>query len=296
MSSSSRYPVYIPSKGRHDFRRALTARFLVRDRFPFRLVVNPEEAEAYESLLDGIDPDRAYAQTLILPQNRGGLIYARNWIKDHATQEGHDRHWQFDDNIWMVMRVYRGKRIPCATGLALTVCEDFTDRYENIGISGLNYDTFVRPHGSPPFRVNCHVYSASLISNRLPFGWRLVYNDDTDFCLRVLAKGLCTVQFNAFMVKKVQTMIIRGGNTDDLYQGDGRLRMARTLERQWPGIVHVDRRWRRPQHVIDWRRFRTELVPKPDAPQTRDYGFRLVQKRPVRSATLRTWLRDADAP
>jgi hypothetical protein len=57
------------------------------------------------------------------------------------------------------------------------------------------------------------------------------------------------------MVAKIQTMKFRGGNAD-IYRGDGRLAMAHELERRWPGIVSIDRRWGRPQHVVDWKLFR----------------------------------------
>jgi hypothetical protein len=54
-------------------------------------------------------------------------------------------------------------------------------------------------------------------------------------------------------------MTIRGGNTDDLYQGDGRLQMAEELARQWPGVATVRRRYGRWQHHVDWGRFGPEL-------------------------------------
>ena len=56
-------------------------------------------------------------------------------------------------------------------------------------------------------------------------------------------------------------MKMGGGNTSELYYGDGRLKMARSLERLWPGVVKTKRRFRRPQHVVfdQWRRFDTPL-------------------------------------
>jgi hypothetical protein len=41
--------------------------------------------------------------------------------------------------------------------------------------------------------------------------------------------------------------------------------MARALERKWPGVVTVGRRFKRPQHQIvnAWTRFRTPLKLKP---------------------------------
>ena len=282
-----RYPIYVPSKGRYQYERALTVRFLMREEVPFHVVVEPTEHDAYAALV-------GEERVLILDRSDGGLLYARNWIRDHSEAAGFDRHWQLDDNIRQVHRLYRGERIPCDAAPAFAVVEDFTDRYENIGISGMNYHMF-GIKGSPPFRVNVHVYSCTLINNRMPYRWRRVYNDDTDLCLQVLAGGLCTVAINAFLAEKITTMVIPGGNTDDLYQDDGRLRMARSLERDWPGVVTTDRRFQRPQHVVRnaWRKFDTPLRLRPGlslddfAGGPDEYGLSLTAIKPVRSPSLR---------
>jgi len=254
-----RYPVYVPSKARSH--ACQTVRFLIRDNVPFSIVVEPQDEPAYANQFGA-------ERLLVLDRNDGGLIYVRNWIKAHSIELGFERHWQLDDNIRTLKTWYRGKRLPCDAGLALSVCEDFTDRYENIAVSGLNYDTFARSGTSQPrepFWLNVHVYSCTLVNNAIPYAWRSVYNDDTDLCLQALAGGWCTVLLNAFMAEKLHTMKISGGNTDALYQGDGRLRMARALERLWPGVVTTQRRFKRPQHVVknQWRSFDTPLRLKP---------------------------------
>lgn len=286
-----RYPIFIPSKGRYLHDRALTARCLMADDIAFRVVVEEEERYHYAQLV-------GEERLLVLPESGKGLYWSRNWIKDFATAEGAERHWQLDDNIIEFRRLYRGERIPCAAGLALRVCEDFTDRYENVAVSGLNYQMFVTAQTKKPFVTNCHVYSCTLVNNAIPNRWRLLYNDDTDFCLQVLADGWCTVLLNVFMANKLRTMAMPGGNTDDLYQGDGRLRMARSLERVWPHVVTVERRFERPQHVIRdaWKKFDTPLRLKPGvdlaALAANEYGSQLVEKKPVKSETLRRKLLD----
>lgn len=271
-----RYPVYVPSKGRA--RSCFTARFLTADRCPFRLVVEEQEADEYQELYPA-------AEVLVLPfSNAGSVIPARNWIADHAAAEGHDRHWQLDDNIREIRRLYAGLRISCDAGPALRVCEDLTDRYENVAVSGLNYEMFITEAAIPPFYLNVHVYSCSLIDHRLPFRWRGRYNEDTDLCLQVLSAGYCTILLNAFMAQKQATMQSQGGNTAELYQGDGRLRMARSLERLWPYVVTTRRRFQRPQHVVRdaWRAFDTPLIRRADIdwdnlPSVDDYGLELVK-------------------
>jgi len=277
-----RYPIYVPTKGR--WQMPYTIRILQRDHVPFYAVVEPQEEGAYREVL----PD---AEILVLPfSNLGqGSIPARNWIKEHSTAAGYARHWQLDDNIYEFRRLYRSRRLPCSAALALRACEDFTDRYENVAVAGLNYTMFVAPGCRIPFNINVHVYSCTLVNNAIPYRWRGRYNEDTDLCLQVLADGWwCTVLLNAFMAHKLRTMTVRGGNTDSLYQGDGRLQMARQLERAWPGVVTVDRRYGRPQHVVDWKRFRTPLRRRADTPKPlTDDAIRLRELRPVESESLR---------
>jgi hypothetical protein len=299
MSWKPRYPIYIPSKGRYTERAALTARHLLADDVPFRVVVEPQEAEQYEALV-GAD------RLLVLPfHDLGqGSIPARNWIKQHATSEGHARHWQLDDNIYGFRMLWHGKRIPADAGLSLVVCEDFTDRYTNVALSGLNYDFFV-PDGIskwPPVYRNVRVYSCTLVNNAIPHQCRGRYNEDADIALQVLGDGWCTLLINQFLAKKATTMKMKGGNTDELYAGDGRLTMARSLERQWPGVVEVDRRFSRPQHVVPgWRdaKFDTELIEKtdddPTKPLRRDYGIRVVEQREVKSPRLQKLLAEQDS-
>ena len=260
-----------------------------RDGVPFRLVVEEPEVDAYA---ERFGRDRL----LVLPHVDRGLFMARNWIMEHAIAEGHERHWQWDDNIRGVMRRFRAQRLYCDSGPALAACEDFTDRYENIGISGMNYHGLIKDrHKFMPFFLNVHVYSATLINNSIKQRWRHLYNDDTDLCLQVLAAGLCTVLFNVFLAMKMHTMTVKGGNTDDLYQGDGRLRMARSLERAWPRVVTTGRRFKRPQHLIryDWKKFTTPLIRRKDVdfsalPPVDNYGLELRQVAPeVKSDFLR---------
>lgn len=287
MSILPRYPIYVISKSRAQ--RGLTARFLIRDGVPFSLIVEPQEADAYAAAF-GAD------RLLILPfSNLGqGSIPARNWVWEHAQAAGHARHWILDDNIKRVCRWVGAKRFTCASGPCFAATEDVIERYENVAVAGLNYQFFARRGDRPPtapFWLNVHVYSCLLIRNDLPQRWRGRYNEDTDLCLQVLAAGWCTVLLNAFMIDKMQTMTMAGGNSASLYQGDGRLKMARSLERLWPGVVTVDRRWQRPQHVVNWKKFDTPLKLRDgvdlSALLPNEYGMHLEQVAPIKSERLR---------
>lgn len=244
------YPIYVPSKDRSE--NCLTAKYLIRDKIDFYLVVEPSQVPFYE---------KEYKKyLLVMPKDNMKLLGTRNWIRNHSIKNGFKRHWQLDDNIRGCKRLYKGIRIRCNMMDAIRFMEDITDNYSNIGISGLNYEMFVTPKTKRSIVINHHVYSFSLINNEMPYVWRLIYNDDTDLCLQVLDGGLCTLYTNIFMSCKMRTMTMKGGNTSQLYQGKGRLVMARTLEKVWPDIVSTKWRFGRPQHVVKWEVFKQGLI------------------------------------
>lgn len=77
-------------------------------------------------------------------------------------------------------------------------------------------------------------------------------------------------------------MTTKGGNTDELYQGDGRLKMAQSLQRQHPDVVKIGRRWGRWQHIVDYRPFKNNKLVKREGviiPQgVNNYGMVLTKK------------------
>lgn len=273
---NARYPVYVISKGRAF--RPLTANFLKRDGVPFKIVVEQSE---YDDYVKSVGAEYVLALPADFRERsardpragtvQGGSIPARNFVWEHALGTGAKRHWILDDNIRDLLRNDEGQRVVCRAGPALRVVEDFTDRFENVAVAGMNYKMFGFPR-HPPFFLNVHVYSCILIRNDLSFRWRGRYNEDTDLCLQALATGWCTILTNAFLADKLPTLQMKGGNMEQLYHGAaneqysaenkiGRLTMAKDLERAWPGVVKVTRRFGRPQHLIDWRKFTTELQP-----------------------------------
>ncbi len=273
---TTRYPIYVISKGRWDTR--FTSKSLEAMETAYRIVVEPQERDAYAAV---IDP----AKILTLPfSNLGqGGIPARNWVWNHSIQEGHDRHWIMDDNIQGFWRFNHNAKPKAVTDSIFRAMEDFVDRYENVAMAGPNYKAFAPPRSrKPPCTFNTRIYSCILIDNAVPFRWRGRYNEDTDLSLRCLKSGLCTVLFNAFLAEKGQTMTVKGGNTDELYQGDGRLKMAQSLQQQHPDVTRIAWKWGRWQHQVDYRPFRgnrLRLRPGVVIPEgNNEYGMRLVQR------------------
>jgi len=248
---------------------------------PYHIVIEPQEYEQYAPV---INPDKI----LVLPfGNLGqGSIPARNWIWEHSMRSRAAYHWILDDNISHFYRFNRNLRVPVTTGAIFRAAEDFVNRYKNIGLAGFEYETFIAlKRKYSPFRLNTRIYSCILIRNELPYRWRGRYNEDADLSLRVLKGGWCTILFMAFLIDKVPTMTMRGGNTDELYRQDetfdGRLEMAKSLQRQHPDVVKITRKWGRWQHQVDYRPFKkNRLIQRRDIeiPEGIDnYGMVLKQ-------------------
>jgi len=245
----NRFPIYVISKSRPN--RQLTATALSKMNADFFVVVEPQEANQYQETLPG-------GNLLVLPfSDVGSSVPARNWVWEHSIETGHQRHWILDDNIEDFNRLNKNiKRIVRTTSM-FRAAEDFIERYENVALSGFNYHGLCKDRDClPPFVLNTRIYSCILIDNSIQHRWRGTYNEDTDLSLRCLKDGYCTILFNAFLAGKVTTMRMKGGNTDDLYSGDGRKKMAESLKKQHPDCVEVVWKFGRWHHQVDYRRFK----------------------------------------
>ena len=270
-----KYPIYIISKGRWS--SLLTVRALENIHVPYHIVIEPQEYDEYSKV---VDKNKIYK--LPFSNLEKGSIPARNWVWKHSISVGAKRHWILDDNMGGFVRLNRNRRIRVTSGTIFKIAEDFVDRYENVAISGFNYRFFAeqRSERIPPFYLNTRVYSCILIQNDISYRWRGRYNEDTDLSIRVLKDGWCTILFNTFLANKMATMTMKGGNTDELYQDDGRLKMAKSLQQQHPYVTKITQKWNRWQHHVDYRRFRTNrlikrkglIIPK----GVNNYGMKLI--------------------
>ena len=272
-----KYPIYILSKGRWESR--MTSKALERMNVPYHIVVEPQEYDNYAAV---IDPKKI----IVTPfSNLGqGAVPVRNFIWDHAARTGAKRHWQLDDNIRRFSRPWENKKVECKTGTCFRVIEDLADRYVNVAQAGMQYEMFFTAGKRHyPVILNTRIYSCVLNPNWLDYRYRGKYNDDTDLSLRMLKDGWCTILVQAFLCHKMNTMTVKGGMTD-LYQGQGRLRMAKSLVEQHPDVAVVKWKWGRWQHSVDYRQFQKNKlvlrkgvkVPK----ETNEYGL-VLRKRAV---------------
>jgi DNA polymerase I-like protein with 3'-5' exonuclease and polymerase domains len=255
-----KYPVFVPTKGRYESR--FTIKALENIGVPYTAVIEQQEYDNYAAV---VNPKNI----LVLPHQNKGLVVTRNWIWNYALSKGYKKFWTMDDNIVSFHRLNRNLKPTVSSGTILKVIEDFTERYENVPISGMHYYMFApRKTEVPPFYLNTRVYSNMLIETEIkdPNGKYYrnegFYNDDTDLCLRILKDGFCTILFNAFLIKKSVTMTVKGGMTEH-YLGDGRYKMAKELQEKHPDVTTITQKWGRYQHQVDYSRFkRNKLIKK----------------------------------
>jgi len=243
-----RYPIYIPSKGRAAV--CSTPGLLDDGGCCYRLVVEPQDRDAYA--------ERFGAENiLVLPiDDPGHVAFARNWIAQHARDAGCTRHWQIDDDLKSFSRWNRGKQTKIDAGEALSIMEQFTDRYSNIAISGPSQTVWGFTK-TTPFNLNALCAGVLLIAATDQFSFRYV-NEDIDYCIQVLAAGYCTVQFNAVTIDLVET----NSNSIQYSTIKRRLELIAKTRALWPSLdIRIQAHGGRINTTRVWKNFRTRLQP-----------------------------------
>lgn len=286
---TNRFPIHIPSKGRHDSN--ITVKALERMKVEkYFVIVEEQEFEQYRNAL-GKDHllvlDRTYQKNYQTLDNLGdtkskGPGPARNFAWDHAIKLGFPWHWVMDDNIFRFSRLNNNNYFEVRDSVLFRVMEDFCLRYENIAMAGPNYEMFVpRKEKHPPMVFNTRIYSCNLIRNDVPFRWRGRYNEDTILSLDMLSAGWCTVQFNVFLQFKAPTQTVKGGNNTDFYSKEGTLPKSKMLVETYPKISKLTWKFGRIHHHVNYAPFRhNKLRKRKDiriSTDINEYGMKLFR-------------------
>lgn len=299
------FPLYIPSKGRHEY--MITSKQLSLMGVKHYIVVEPQQVSDYEKavremkLLTTVLPlDMSYKDKYELCDEFGltkstGPGPARNFAWEHSISNGFKWHWVMDDNIRSFRRLNNNEKVKCTSPAFWRAMEDFCLRYTNVGMAGPNYYMFAPARTKqPPFITNTRIYSCNLIRNDIPFRWRGRYNEDTIISLDMLKAGWCTIQFNAFLQEKMPTQVVKGGNTEEFYHKEGTVQKGQkyadtgTIAKSKMQVaVHPDvsklvwkfNRW---HHHVDYTPFKNQkLIKKSDiniSNTVNNYGMGLKQR------------------
>ena len=298
------FPLYIPSKGRHEY--MVTSKALSKMGVRHYVIAEPQEVDAYRRassglLCDIVELDLSFKENYELCDSLGlskstGPGPARNFAWEHSKSLGFDWHWGMDDNLQYFARMTRNERIKTNSPAMWRAMEDFVLRYKNVGMAGPNYSMFAFGASKlPPFITNTRIYSCNLIRNDLIYRWRGRYNEDTILSLDMLKAGWCTIQFNAFLQGKMGTQVLKGGNTDEFYHAEGKVQQGQkyadtgTLAKSQmlvdvhPDLSRLVQKFSRWHHAVDYSVFKNQKLIKKDGlkltGKPKDYGMKKVKLR-----------------
>lgn len=268
------------------------------------VVVEPHQVEDYSEAISSmklsatvLEMDLAFKEHYELCDKLGsskstGPGPARNFAWEHSIANGFAWHWVIDDNIKAFYRLNRNLKVPVADATIFRCMEDFALRYKNVAMAGPNYFMFAsRKSKMPPFVANTRIYSCNLIRNDVPFRWRGRYNEDTILSVDMLKARWCTILFNAFLQKKMETQKLPGGNTDEFYLAEGKKRpghkysdtgtvaKSKMLCVVHPDVAKMAWRFKRWHHHVDYGKFKSNRLVLRDRVEIVDgvdnYGMRL---------------------
>lgn len=290
-------PIYIPTKGRHEYLLSSTR----LDAMGVRhfLIVEPQEVDAYHAALKSrglktaeiLPLDLSYKARYETCDSKGlsistGSGPARNFGWEHSIAIGAKSHWMVDDNSKGFYIFFRNQKIKAINRRSFfEQMERFAVQFSNLAMCGPEYEMFCpRRHKTNPIMLNGKNFSCNLIRNDVPFRWRGRYNEDVILGLDMLKAGWCTVLFRAFLNSKLATKTMKGGNTTDLY-GSGTLDKSKMLISVHPDVSRL--RWwcNRVHHAVDYSGFTQKLI-RSDAATTvkMDGAPSLVQIKPAKSS------------
>lgn len=296
---SPKYPIYVITKGRWE--KTLTIDTLEEMGIDFNICVEPDEYDNYIS-----NPKIDKNKVIKLPENfserKQGGIPVRNFVWQHSVDNGHKKHWIIDDNIDGFYRWNENIQKRVKDGVVFRVMEDYSDMWENLGLTSCQYASFVPGIDTGRGAVirntrtySCILINTELLDKRLEERWRGTYNEDTDLTLRVLStKDLCTANFNAILSGKQTTGTMKGGNTTTIYEfGEDKEQNAKftglqkkfdELKENWGDIIKFTNKKHkdgRPHHHISYTKlFKQPLILKEGIkrePKVNNYNMKLVK-------------------
>ena len=270
----NKYPIFIPSKGRHDIKG--TAHLFRKQGVPFRLVVEPQEVQLYTDEYGShrvIELDMNYQTAYETLDDYGSsLSYgpgpARNFAGDVAREENSGMHWTIDDNLQPYLVKYgdgRFTKIRKGGMKWFGEIESLITKFNNVAMGGpYDFAFFLQGNKTRQFIFNTRVYSFNLIRNNLPLRWRGRWNEDTILSIDVLKMGFATCLVKTHMMHKMSTNVVKGGNTGEFYGGkkvSNTGPKTRGQLRAYPEYTKIVKRFDRIHHFVDYQKHFSHIPP-----------------------------------
>lgn len=255
--------IYIPTLGRWGAktafkREAPSFRLFPKHEPPENIVavVEPHEATQYRSALDSIG--LTGSQVLTLPHSGRGLAFARNWILNHAYQQGEEWFVMADDDIFHFASMKPPRKTSMSSWAPLRgAMQHVIDQSRTAQPGSFDYatlcmvagvyranlnakegeDPFVRPFG---FMDVCVAYNAPLLKNS-GMTWKdeFLLKLDRAFALECICSGLQTAMILNHGFSPRPMGEFRGGLSEHYANKSMVEEGCLAMVKAWPGIVSL---------------------------------------------------------
>lgn len=254
MKAQVEFPIFVPSKGR-PYNATLI--YILREaKLDFTAVVEPQDLAEYQRAHPGV-------KFLVLPQDNQGIVYARQFILDHARAQGFTRYWQIDDNIGGFSYTLDRQTYPITVRAALGGLEKLMlempgPARDKIALVAPDYQQFaVMADESLKFntRAYCCVLTRTDTGLNYRHSGRLDTKEDVDFTIQHLASGYQTLISHRYAMEKPTMGRNTTGGLAEMYRAGQHERAARFLQSLWPQYVKLVRKKLGFDAQVDWARF-----------------------------------------
>jgi len=211
---SSKFPIYIPSKGRAKFCK--TANEFLKETDDFKIVVEPQDYDSYLEVYNE-------KNLMVLDKDNQGIGYSREFIKMDAENNGDEYYWTFDDDLHFLKRevveikddgTEKEKNIRKNPMSVVDEVENYVQLYKNIGQVGLTHQAYAFAK-KKDLDYNRQCCTAVLHKTKVNAIHRLKLKEDTDFSLQILREDLCTINFNKLLYDNPAFGKNEGGLSDE---------------------------------------------------------------------------------
>lgn len=181
-------PIFIPSKGRFD--KCQTALLLEQAGLNYKIVVEPQELDAYQSRFGS-------EKVISLPENDRGISFSRQWI----LEQNDNWYWQIDDDIRYFYQTIKNRNVKVSADVALSGAEKIIRSSDNVALGALAYSQFAWS-SDVSVKYNTYCYITVLIDGNVKafanYDPSLILKEDVDMTLQVLSAGFRTAQVQTF--------------------------------------------------------------------------------------------------
>ncbi len=241
-----KFPIFIPSKARSEFCK--TAELL--GDFPFKLVVEPQDAAAYNAKYGA-------ERVMVLPADNKGLPYSRNSILEAARFNELENYWMIDDDLTAAYLTENKKNVKTNLLEVLARAEAVLLAVPDLAIGALEYQQYAWSV-TKPVTLNSYCDVTVLINVKRTRGlrYREGLKHDRDFVLQCLTRGFASARSSHTSFACPRNGSNKGGLFDEYANGKEQRSSAEMVKR-WPGVCeeHIKADGR-PDVKINWRLFK----------------------------------------